>query len=178
MKRALLLLALLAGGCGGDKAPVANQAEPASSETVAPPIDNRAGNSIEPGESVSRSVAVPSKPLVSRETSAHPKPSPGDRAPDYRAIGTEPFWAVTMRGSTATLERPGTASLRFVITDKDSDDTAIRYTGDGFTMTLTQGPCSDGMSDAVWSDRVAIAFGEGTLKGCGGTRDNGAGPVY
>lgn len=38
-------------------------------------------------------------------------------------------------------------------------------------MTVAPGPCSDGMSDAIWSDRVQIAFAEGTLKGCGGDRD-------
>jgi uncharacterized membrane protein len=54
----------------------------------------------------------------------------------------------------------------------ERDDRAIRYLGDGFAMTATEGPCSDGMSDAIWSDRVQIAFGEGTLKGCGGIRED------
>ena len=43
---------------------------------------------------------------------------------------------------------------------------------DGFSMTVTDGPCSDGMSDAHWADRVALSFGEGTLKGCGGVRED------
>ncbi|MCP1470155.1 hypothetical protein J3E64_001842 [Sphingobium sp. OAS761] len=28
------------------------------------------------------------------------------------------------------------------------------------------------MSDAIWSDRVQLAFGEGSWKGCGGLRDD------
>lgn len=95
-----------------------------------------------------------------------PTPSP----PDYRAIGTEPFWAVTVRGSSATLERPGVDARSYAVV-RDADDRAIRYRGEGFAMTVSEGPCSDGMSDAVWSDRVTVAFGEGALKGCGGERD-------
>ncbi|GGA04478.1 hypothetical protein GCM10019071_38900 [Sphingobium fuliginis] len=89
----------------------------------------------------------------------------------YRAIGTEPFWAVTVKGSTAVLERPDRAPVRYAISRND-DPRAVRFLGEGFSMTVTEGPCSDGMSDAVWSDRVAVAFGEGTLNGCGGLRDD------
>nr|WP_087573997.1 membrane-like protein [Sphingomonas sp. CDS-1] len=111
---------------------------------------------------------------VSRETDVEPAlvpPASGRPAKDYRAIGTEPFWAVTVKGSTATLERPDRAPLRYAVSRND-DKRAIRYLGDGFSMTVTEGPCSDGMSDAVWSERVAVAFGEGTLNGCGGLRDD------
>ncbi|MCI4590733.1 membrane-like protein [Sphingobium sp. BYY-5] len=159
-------LALL-GACGGEVEPAANQTTPV--ETVRTPISTVAANGVE----ANRAAALPapakevSKPLVSRETpSSHAAP------PDYRAIGTEPFWAVTVRGSVATLERPDKASVRFAVSRND-DGRAIRYLGDGFSMTLTEGPCSDGMSDTIWSDRVQVAFGEGTLKGCGGERDDG-----
>lgn len=123
-------------------------------------------------------IAVPTataKPLVSRETEPSQAPS-SHAAPAYRAIGTEPFWAVTIRGSIATLERPDKPARRYPVSRHD-DAQAIRFLGDGFTMTLTPGPCSDGMSDSIWSDRVQIAFGEGTLKGCGGDREDiGDGP--
>lgn len=108
---------------------------------------------------------------VSRET--QPAPAPALPAPDYRAIGTEPFWAVTVRGTTATLERPDHTPVRFAVV-RDVEERAIRYSGEGFAMTINDGPCSDGMSDALWSDRVAVAFRDGVLKGCGGERDEGA----
>jgi uncharacterized membrane protein len=170
MKAALALLPLaLLGGCGGEETPsAANQVMAmAPTERVSAPINHGA----DPDNELDNRVPVDapmSKPLVSRETSS-PLPMP----PDYRAIGTEPFWAVTVRGSTATLERPDKPPMRFAIS-RNSDDKAIRYLGEGFTLTATQGPCSDGMSDTIWSDRVQIAFGEGTLKGCGGDRDDGA----
>lgn len=89
----------------------------------------------------------------------------------YRALGTEPFWAVTVKGSVATLERPDKAPVHVPVNRTD-DGRAVRYLADGFSMTVTDGPCNDGMSDAHWADRVALSFGEGTLKGCGGVRED------
>lgn len=109
---------------------------------------------------------------VSREIPPTPPP-PAPASPDYRAIGTEPFWAVSVRGATATLERPDHPLVRFAVA-RSVEERTIRYRGEAFAMTIREGPCSDGMSDAVWSDRVAVAFGDGVLKGCGGTRDEDA----
>ena len=89
----------------------------------------------------------------------------------YRALGTEPFWAVTVKGSVATLERPDKAERHYAVNRTD-DGRDVRYLADGFAMTVTEGPCSDGMSDAHWADSVALSFGEGTLKGCGGVRSD------
>jgi uncharacterized membrane protein len=164
MRGAWLLLPIaLLGSCGGE-----DQAtnKTAATPIVAAPINNSVTNAaIVPPEPAPLPTARP-KPLVSRETPPQrPKPA------EYQAIGTEPFWAVTVRGSTALLERPDHRPLRYSVVH-EGDERAIRYLADGFTMTATQGPCSDGMSDAIWSDRVQIAFGEGTLKGCGGIRED------
>nr|WP_176592962.1 membrane-like protein [Sphingobium sp. EM0848] len=154
-------------GSGGKDVPVTNVARPQASVPIIIPneIVNQAAENI--------SEAVP------RETAtAHSAPSPTPDRPTqnhYRAMGTEPFWAVTVKGSTATLERPDKAPVRFTVS-RHADRRAIRYLGGGFSMTVSEGPCSDGMSNAIWSDRVAVAFGEGTLNGCGGARDDqGAG---
>lgn len=162
-----LALALLLAGCGGDPQ-VAPRNDGAAN--VAAPIVERT----ETTKESAKSLAV-EKPLVAEAVSRGTAPSPAPVArPDegYRAIGTEPFWAVTVKGSVATLERPDKTPVRFSVR-RSEDGGTVRYLGDGFTMTLTEGRCSDGMSDAVWSDRVAVAFGEGTLKGCGGARDDG-----
>lgn len=87
----------------------------------------------------------------------------------YRALGTEPFWSVTVRQGRATLERPDRPSLTVAVTLTE-DRRALRYIGEGLTLMVSPGPCSDGMSDALYADRVQVAFGEGTLKGCGGPR--------
>lgn len=162
----VLLIATLLGGCGkGD--PATNQAQPKAVPNVVAPINSSSpDNKTDDTPPAPRPVAK-AKPLVSRETSPS-RPTP----PDYRAIGTEPFWGVTLRGSTVLLERPDHPPLRFAVRDQ-SDDRTIRLVGDGFTLTATEGPCSDGMSEAIWSDRVQIAFADGTLKGCGGMREDG-----
>ncbi|WP_037454002.1 COG3650 family protein [Sphingobium chlorophenolicum] len=154
-------------GCGGDKdVPAGNVAQlEASAPIVAQnEVANQAAGNV--SEPVSRGTGA-AGPMPSRA----PGPIGED---DYRAIGTEPFWAVTVKGSTATLERPDKAPVRYAVS-RQNDGRAIRYLGDGFSMTVTEGPCSDGMSDAVWSNRVAVAFGEGTLNGCGGLRDDQGG---
>jgi uncharacterized membrane protein len=161
--RAGLLIAgvLILAGCGRkenmadlprNEAPVANA-----------PIENLA---------VAREAPLPSD---AREE-APPAPAAVDTTPPssetrYRALGTEPFWAVTVKGSTATLERPDNEPVDFAI-DRADDGRAVRYLGDGFSMVVTDGPCNDGMSDAHWADRVAVSFGDGTLKGCGGVRED------
>ena len=157
-----LAFALMVAGCDGEKeAPAVNMQSQASAPIV---VQNEAVNQADQNGAE----------RVSRETDVEPAlvpPASGRPAKDYRAIGTESFWAVTVKGSTATLERPDRAPLRYAVSRND-DKRAIRYLGDGFSMTVTEGPCSDGMSDAVWSERVAVAFGEGTLNGCGGLRDD------
>ncbi len=174
MKQAwLLMLALALAGCGEEDERVATNN--AAAETVegaavagAPIIDN---SEIMNEIAKRRDSAKEPADAVPRET-----PPSGRRPPwlpriEYRAIGTEPFWAVTVRGAAAVLERPDKPPVRYTVSRQD-DQRTIRYLGESFSMTVSEGPCSDGMSDAIWSDRVQVAFGEGTLKGCGGERDD------
>ncbi|MGE4321478.1 MAG: membrane-like protein [Sphingobium sp.] len=164
---ALCVLLCLAG-CGGDHTdqPVAQEAD---------------GRNPAPA-----SASVPANPAVpDKDAAPEYRPSSPDRAPSparspaptpmpvdmYRAIGTEPFWTVDIRGTRATLERMDHRADHFTVSRTD-DGRAIRYRGDGFAMTVTPGPCSDGMSDTLWSDRVQIAFTAGVLKGCGGARED------
>jgi uncharacterized membrane protein len=138
---------------------------------------------LSPNDTPAVATAIVERPAV-RRISVTPvgrdadrsSPSPVDTTPlssetRYRALGTEPFWAVTVKGSTATLERPDKRPAHYAITRAD-DGRTVRYLGDGFSMIVTDGPCNDGMSDAHWADRVAVSFGEGTLKGCGGVRED------
>lgn len=153
---------LMLAGCGSEDAtppaPAPTRQAPIAKAAPAPPV---------PRDDLSPRAAPPAP----SSGDAPPPRSDAPPTPDYRAIGTEPFWAVTIGGSAATLERPDHPPMRFGVM-READDRAIRYRGDGFSLTATEGPCSDGMSDAVWSDRVQIAFAGGTLKGCGGVRQD------
>ncbi len=104
MRLAALLLLALSAGCGDEPRAVVNAAGiEREAEVVRAPITMEPAKSDDERDR-STAVAPPAKPLVSRGTSAR-DPAP----PDYRAIGTEPFWAVTVRGATAVLERFGLA---------------------------------------------------------------------
>lgn len=156
---------LLLGGCakyddgnsdGGNQAALSIPANAARQASV--PIIHNEGNEATPAQVSPPPVAVPLEPRrAPPETTA------------YRALGTEPFWSVTVRQGRATLERPDHPPLTVAVTLTD-DPRALRYVGEGLTLLVTPGPCSDGMSDALYADKTQLAFGEGTLKGCGGPR--------
>ncbi len=174
MRGAMLLLAMLAG-CGDSPASEdrTEKAAPLARVPVATP-DCAEGADCDRGETGAAPyrAAVPAdKPLVSRGTSSTSPQQPIERrnAPDYAAIGTEPFWAVRIEGDRLLMERPDQAPIRLSVR-RSIMGGEIHYRGEGLALTITPGPCSDGMSDAIWSDRVQIAFSGGTLKGCGGER--------
>lgn len=161
MKRAALLLLGLPAACAPDALPENRAESRAAANMTAVPIDS--ARDMAPA-------APLAQPPVPRGTSSSPTVANKAAEEGYRAIGTEPFWAVTVRNDELLLERPDRPPMRVAVA-REVQARSIDYAGEGFTMSVTAGPCSDGMSDVIWSDRVQIAFGEGTLKGCGGSRD-------
>ena len=87
----------------------------------------------------------------------------------FKAFGTEPFWDVAVDGDTLVYNRVGEAERRLTASNS-SDATATRYTGDAdgsaFTLTVTKGECSDGMSDETYQFTAEFTIGGETLKGC------------
>lgn len=164
--RLLMLAMLFVAACDRDHGAAGRSRKDDVSDATAPIVERQA---------IANEAAAPravDKLLPLQGASATGmKPAPPSSETRYRAIGTEPFWAVTVRGSNLTLERPDHAPLHLPIARTD-DGRAVRYLGDGLAMVVTEGPCSDGMSDAVWADRVSVAFAQGTLKGCGGVRED------
>lgn len=85
----------------------------------------------------------------------------------YRALGTEPFWSVTI------------AEGRMIYDSPDGGFTvpapAVRETGDGrryetrrITLDIWAAECSDGMSDRRYPETVRATVDGRTLNGCGG----------
>lgn len=170
---AVLVLLLLAG-CGEASAPEQKHAD-ASAPVRAIAKSGDLVSSIRQAPPPAPPRAKPedaAKPLVSRETPMiEPTPTAPVEPDSYRAVGTEPFWAATVKGGHATIETPSGDPRSFAVRRQD-DAQSIRFNGEGFAMTITPGPCSDGMSNALWSDRVQIAFAGGVFKGCGGQRED------
>ncbi|WP_022683663.1 hypothetical protein [Sphingobium bisphenolivorans] len=174
------LTLLLLAGCGdGGRADDAHRSlktpiryAPADTPpTVSAPADIPAAAGFENQAEAAPEPKPSATPAPVKQTASLPAAASDN---SYYAIGTEPFWAVTVRGSSASIDRADKEPAR-VIVSRAEEDGNVRYNGEGFTMTVTPGPCSDGMSDAVWSDRVTISFGDNVVKGCGGRRDDPGG---
>ena len=157
------LLALLMVACGNPESEADTRSAVVPSEGLAAHFQQDIVNK---GENSAEAAVPATRPM--QESPSRPEPQkPAAAEAAYRAIGTEPFWAVTVTGSVATLDRPDKPPMRFAIVRSD-DGRAVRWLGDAFAMRAVEGTCSDGMSDAIWSDHVQLAFADGTLKGCGG----------
>lgn len=85
----------------------------------------------------------------------------------YRALGTEPFWSVTIGGGRMTYETPeGGFSVDTPPVRRTGE--ARRYETARLTVDIRPGECSDGMSDRRYADIVRVTADGRALSGCGG----------
>lgn len=96
-----------------------------------------------------------------------PSPAPGET---YRALGTEPFWGLTID------ER------EIVFTEANAPGTQIAqpaprpivgvageiYQTPRINVNIVHAPCSDGMSDRTYPDKVQVRVDGRAFEGCGG----------
>jgi uncharacterized membrane protein len=92
-------------------------------------------------------------------------------AKDYRAIGTEPFWDLTIGARSLTFDLMGMPK----VIQKASKPRATKYGRIYWTKRIQVAiienqPCSDGMSDYVYRDDVKVSVDGKTFIGCGGPR--------
>ena len=153
MRSALLISLLAFAACGHEAPRVAEGAEQATGTAKAAP----------PSASAALVPADTRKPNPSTAISSTDPPR-------FQALGTEPFWSVTVL--------PG--KLRYATPDKpDGTDFAATYALAGavhrFTGTLQgkpavlnigPGTCSDGMSDTVYAFTASFAWDGRTERGC------------
>ncbi len=103
-----------------------------------------------------------------------PEPAPYYPAPiypvaegNYRAIGTEPFWDLTIgrdlvftdRGNNLVVSEPAPPVRRGANVE--------RYTGRRLSVTIDRRPCNDGMSDRRYPDTVSVTVDGRPYRGCG-----------
>jgi uncharacterized membrane protein len=89
---------------------------------------------------------------------------------DLDLAGTEPFWAVKIRGASVEFSEPDAPAQAFANAAKAEAGGAATWTANNATASivvkLTPGPCSDGMSDRVWTYKAEVTLGSRVLKGC------------
>lgn len=87
-----------------------------------------------------------------------------------RAIGTEPFWSVTVDGTALTWTTPENVAGTRLQSRRSDTDGAARFEADAggtrYVLVLTPVPCSDGMSDRLHAYSATWTVGTHVLRGC------------
>lgn len=101
--------------------------------------------------------------------SDQPLPSPASpAAATYKAVGTEPGWALTIDGAAMTYEGDYGSVKISEPTPTNFRSLPGSYAGTRLKLTITPGPCSDGMSDLVYRQTVRLVADGKAVNGCGG----------
>ena len=96
---------------------------------------------------------------------AGPPPAP---SPAYRAVGTEPFWGLTIDQSELTFTRP---EAQPVVQPRPEPIIGIAgeiYQTPRLHVNIVHARCSDGMSDRTYPDKVQVDVDGQRFEGCGG----------
>ncbi|QIQ85303.1 hypothetical protein [Erythrobacter sp.] len=94
--------------------------------------------------------------------------------------GTEPFWGMTIdqaEGVAAYSTPENIEGTRFAV-ERFAGNNGLGFTGaldsgEGVTVTITPGECSDGMSDRTYPFTATAEVGERDLRGCAFTDAQG-----
>ena len=93
---------------------------------------------------------------------------PASTLATYNAIGTEPGWALTVRPTTMTYQGDYGSVKISEPTPANFRASPGRYAGTRLKLTISPGPCSDGMSDLVYRHTVRLVADGRPVTGCGG----------
>ncbi len=93
---------------------------------------------------------------------------PGGEA--YLALGTEPFWALEITRGRLNFRGLDMPSIVVPNPGEGKSGPDRTYVTHAIAVRIVAGACSDGMSDRLYSERVAVRIGNGPvhLNGCGG----------
>jgi heat shock protein HslJ len=87
----------------------------------------------------------------------------------YKALGTEPFWALTITPQTIRFESPNLRAPVSVATPRVIHGFAGEiYQTRRINVNIVHKRCSDGMSDRTYPDTVQVTVDGKRYEGCGG----------
>ena len=86
---------------------------------------------------------------------------------DYRAIGTEPFWDLTIGRDLVFTDRGTNVRVAEPAPRVRLGGAGESYRGRRLSVTIVHAPCSDGMSDRTYPDTVEITVDGRLYRGCG-----------
>lgn len=109
-------------------------------------------------------------PLLLLSASCAPvQPSASPMAESYRALGTEPFWALTIDQRRMVFTEANAPGVEIA---QPTPRVIIGFAGDIYqtprlNVNIVHGRCSDGMSDRVYPDSVQLNVDGRAYRGCG-----------
>ena len=84
--------------------------------------------------------------------------------------GAEPFWGGDVTGERLTYKTPDDGDGQTITVSRFAGRGGLSYSGAlegaGFTMAVTTGKCSDGMSDRIYPYVVTLQLGDAMRTGC------------
>jgi heat shock protein HslJ len=112
-----------------------------------------------------KAVCLPIAAFLAGCTTLPPAEAPASGP--YRALGTEPFWSVTIADGRMAYDSPeGGFSVGAPAARPSAG--GRRYETPRLTVDVTSRQCSDGMSDRRYADTVTVIKDGTRLNGCGG----------
>lgn len=91
-------------------------------------------------------------------------------AETIRALGTEPFWNATVAGDRLTYATPDDPEGRTTAVSRFAGNSGLAFHGElggqPVDLVVTQGACSDGMSDRRFPYTVTLQIGDEQREGC------------
>jgi uncharacterized membrane protein len=96
-------------------------------------------------------------------------------AGEWRALGTEPFWALDIDSTGLRFRTPDdTVGTRWPPVTPSVEGDTIRWAGETehapVEVHIWPGRCSDGMSDRVWPYVAVVRVEGATYRGCAESR--------
>jgi uncharacterized membrane protein len=86
----------------------------------------------------------------------------------YRAVGTEPFWSVTIADGRIVYDDAERRRVSVRAPAARPSFNGRRYVTRRLVVDITRQRCSDGMSDRIYPDTVRLTVDGRDLSGCGG----------
>lgn len=86
----------------------------------------------------------------------------------YSALGTEPFWSVTIESGRLTYESPNRPNFSAPAPTPTTAYNGRSYVVDRLVLNAIHAQCSDGMSDNIYADTVTVVVDGVIARGCGG----------
>lgn len=99
-----------------------------------------------------------------------PLPPPPPTGPLYVALGTEPFWRLTMNSAEIVFTEANAPGVQIA---QPTPRPIIGVAGEIYqtpriNVNVVHARCSDGMSDRIYPDKVQVRVDNRAFEGCGG----------